>query len=196
MPELTVAEFSYLAVIDPKRKKGKARKYKNKGEYRPYKDYYRPLREKIKGLFKHNRTFKDLRSYAEGVDEKKRSNYKAIALSFIKWAEGKNIYHYDPKVGFYAVSSTRVRCNPELFYKVNGEDRLIKLHFSGAERMSQRRANYICFLVSESCDVPVESCRVLDLKERKEYRFNGFGEDYADLVLAEALRIEADWEEV
>lgn len=194
MPELTVSEFSYVATSDPQLKSKRSSKFKHKGEYQHFKDYYLSLRNKIKSVFKNNLTFSDLRKFVDKAPDEKKANYKYVAESFIKWATGKNIQHFDPLRARYSYSKSDIICNPELFYRVDGEDRLIKLHFSASQKMSQRRANYICFLLSESCDMPISTCRVLDLKERKEYRFNGNRDHYEGLVSDEILRIESEWD--
>ena len=196
MPDFSIAEFSYIATSDPHLKKGRTQRAKSKSGYAPYKDYYMVLRRAIQGLFKHQRNFSDLRDVAKNAHEKKKDNYSKIAESFISWATGKNIYHYDPVRATYNYSNTNILCNPELYYKVDGENFLLKLHFNNSQKMTQQRANIICYLMSESCEVPLEECRVLDLSQRKIYSFKGLPDTQLEIVESEIKRIESDWDDL
>ncbi|TCJ24913.1 hypothetical protein E0X81_03105 [Halomonas sp. GDM18] len=196
MPDLTVSEFSYIAVSELKLKKRREAKVKNKGEYAHFRDYYLSLRNAIKSLFKKKQNFNSLREVVRKAHESKRENYHVVAENFISWATGKDIHHYDPPKAAYQFSKTTVTCNPELYYRINGQDCMLKLHFSGAEKMTQKRANIICLLMSESCEVAVELCRVLDLKLKKEYRFKGDENSQMNYVQQEIVRIEKEWDEL
>jgi len=196
MPDFSIAEFSYIATSDAHLKKGRTQRVKSKSDYEPYKDYYLSLRRSIQGLFKHQRSFSYLRDVAKNAHEKKRDNYTKIAESFIAWATGKNIYHYNPLRATYNYSDTNILCNPELYYKVDGEDLLLKLHFNSSQKMTQQRANIICYLISESCDVPVEECRVLDLSQRKTFKFKGSPDTQLEIVENEIKRIESEWDDL
>lgn len=196
MPVFSVSDFSYIAMSDAKLKQGRERSLKNRPPYAHYRDYYRSLREAIKGLFKHQRNFEYLREVARKTHKDKQGNYLKIAESFIGWAQGKNIYHYDPPKESYRYSATEIICNPELYYKVDGEDVLLKLHFNSSKKMNQQRANIICFLMSESCSVPIEECRVLDLSMRKMYSFKDSPDTQLEMVESEIRRIENEWDEL
>ncbi|WP_083001945.1 hypothetical protein [Halomonas sp. GT] len=196
MPVFTVTDFSYIATSDAKLKQGRERSLKNRPSYAHYRDYYLSLRQAIKGLFKHQRSFDHLHDVAKKSHKDKQDNYSKIAENFISWAKGKNIYHYDPPKASYQYRDTEVLCNPELYYKVDGEDRLLKLHFNSSKKMNQQRANIICFLISESCDVPLSECRVLDLSMRKIYSFKGSPDTQLEMVESEIRRIESEWDEL
>lgn len=62
--------------------------------------------------------------------------------------------------------------------------------------MTQQRANIICYLMSESCEVPLEECRVLDLSQRKIYSFKGLPDTQLEIVESEIKRIESDWDDL
>ena len=79
---------------------------------------------------------------------------------------------------------------------MDGEDRLLKLHFNSSKKMNQQRANIICFLISESCDVDLSECRVLDLSMRKIYSFKGSPDTQLEMVEGEIRRIEGEWDEL
>lgn len=194
MPVFSVTDFSYIATSDVKLKQGRETSLKNRAPYAHYRDYYLSLRQAIKGLFKHQRSFDYLRDVAKKSHKDKQGNFSKIAENFITWATGKNIYHYEPPKASYRFNDTEILCNPELYYKVDGEDCLLKLYFNSSKKMNQQRANIICFLISESCNVPLVECRVLDLSASKIYSFKGSPDAQLEFVEAEIRRIESEWD--
>tara|TARA_R110001606_G_scaffold180581_2_gene327188 strand:- start:1252 stop:1845 length:594 start_codon:yes stop_codon:yes gene_type:complete len=197
MPVFSVSDFSYIATSDAKLKQGRERGLKNRAPYAHYRDYYLSLRQAIKSLFKQQRSFEHLRDVAKKSHKDKQDNYSRIAENFITWAQGKNIYHYeDPPKASYRYSETEVQCNPELSYKVEGDNVLLKLHFNSTKKMNQQRANIICFLISESCGVSLAECRVLDLSTRKLYSFKGSLDTQLEFIEAEIRRIESEWDDL
>lgn len=197
MPTFSVSDFSYIATSDAKLKQGREKRLKHRAPYAHYRDYYLSLRQAIKSLFKHQRSFEYLRDIAKKSHKDKQDNYSRIAENFITWAQGKNIYHHeDPPKASYRYSNTEVQCNPELYYKVNDDKVLLKLHFNSTKKMSQQRANIICFLISESCSVSLSECRVLDLSTRKLYSFKGAPATQLEKIESEIQRIESEWDEL
>lgn len=195
MPNLTVSDFSYIAVGAGERKIKRVGSKQGKPPYSFERDFYLPIRRAIVGLFKQNRTFDHLVDVAKRGSDKRSPHYRTVANRFIEWARGKQIHHYDPPQGVYQYSETVISCKPQLYYKVDGRDALIHLHFSGSEPMSQQRANYICFLNSETCNVPIENCMVLDLHDNREWWFSDDADEYDEKIQKEIRFIERNWEE-
>ncbi len=119
-----------------------------------------------------------------------------IVNTFKDWQSGKNIKAFDPPREHYNFSQTSITCNPELHVVLNGQPRLVKLHFSSSDKMTQERANLICALMEESINDSGFEYSVLDLTSGKEYFFNGNYEKIYDRINNEIKELEKFWLEV
>ncbi|WP_110630955.1 hypothetical protein [Salinicola salarius] len=192
MPEINVSDFSYIVTSNPQLKKGRTQKLKGRGEYQHYRDFYVSLRPALKGLVKNKKSFIELQAIVDRVSEKKRPHYKSLIDKFIGWIQGKSVQQFDSPKGVYTYASTRIICNPELNYIVENNAKLIKLHLNGSQSMTVKRANYICYIMSESCGFPLEQCVVLDLHQKREFKFQG-GDDFEDELYREILLFESNF---
>ena len=196
MPQFSVSEFSMIMVTTGKPKFTKIRKIQNRGEYVPYKDYYLSLRTGIKTLLKQKKHI----SYLYEISRKqkttsKKINFEKISNNFKDWQSGKSISAFQSLRENYCFSTTSINCNPELNVLLHGQHRLVKLHFSASEKMTQVRANIICALMNEAIDQENYQYSVLDLTTGKEFFFNGDYERTFNQIHSEIQEIEKFWEE-
>lgn len=194
MAELGVAEFSMIAVTTGNPKKTKIRKIVNREPYAFYKDYYLTLRMAIKSLFTQKRHI----SYLFDVSRKqsnptKKIKFEKIANVFKNWQSGKNITADTPLKASYLYSNTEINCNPELNVVLNGQPRLVKLHFNEAEKMTRERANIICILMQEAINDPQYEYSVLDLTTGNEFIFDGDYDKTITRIYKEIISLEVDW---
>lgn len=126
----------------------------------------------------------------------KKKKYEMIVNTFKDWQSGKNIKAFAPPREHYNFSQTSITCNPELHVVLNGQPRLVKLHFSSSDKMTQERANIICALMEESISDSGFEYSVLDLTSGKEYFFNGNYEKTYDRINNEIKELEKFWLEV
>ncbi|EPM8296450.1 hypothetical protein ACTR12_004530, partial [Vibrio vulnificus] len=105
----------------------------------------------------------------------------------------KNISWYEPVRESYLSSKTEIVCNPELNLNIDGVDYVIKLYFSVNDRMTQDRANYICFTMLSAFDDNSYNYAVLDVQTKKMYRFTGNPDTFAISVESEIASIERAW---
>lgn len=196
MPELGVSEFSTIVVASGKPKQTKIRNLSNRAPYAFYKDYYLPLRTAIKHLFTKKRHISYLYEVCrKQKDSSKKINYELIANHFRDWQSGKNITAFTPPRDYYSYSRTSINCNPELHVVLNGQPRLVKLHFNSSDKMTQERANIICAVIEEAIGDHEFEYSVLDLTTGKEFFFNGDYEKTFIRINKEIKNLEAFWEQ-
>lgn len=194
MPELGVSEFSAVFVTTGKPKHTKIRNIATRGPYQFYQDYYLSLRTAIRSLFTQKRHISSLYEVCRRQKgESKKINYEKVVNIFKDWQSGKNISAYTPPKGFYFHSATSINCNPELNVVLNGQPRLVKLHFNFSEKMTQERANIICALIEEVIDDAGFEYSVLDLTSGREFFFNGEYEQTIQMINDEIRDIEKIW---
>jgi hypothetical protein len=193
MPKIFVKEFSAIATESGTKKLNLIKKQKNKKPYHPSADYYKKFREKIVNILKHKGQLIELKQLAEKMPNDKKGNYSSLAKSFVTWAKGKNIRWYDPIRESYLSNKTEIVCNPELNLNIDGVDYVIKLYFSVNDRMTQDRANYICFTMQSAFDDNSQNYAVLDVQTKKMYSFTGKSEIFAISVESEIASIERAW---
>lgn len=194
MAELGVAEFSMIAVTTGNPKKTKIRKIVNREPYAFYKDYYLNLRTAIKSLFTQKRHI----SYLFDISRKqsnstKKIKFERISNVFKNWQSGKNITADTPLKASYLYSNTEINCNPELNVVLNGQPRLVKLHFNEAEKMTRERANIICVLMQEAINDPRYEYSVLDLTTGNEFMFDGDYDKTISRIYNEITSLEVEW---
>lgn len=194
MPDLGVSEFSLIAVSTAKVKLTKIRTIANRESYHPAKDYYKQLRDGIKRLFIKKGHVSELYDLARRQkDSSKKINFEKVINQFKEWQTGKNINAFTPPRNKYHYGRTDIICNPELNVNVAGESKLVKLHFSSSDKMTQERANHICLLMQEAINDPGFIYSVLDLTSGKEYFFNSNPEKQLARIQQEILFIEQNW---
>ncbi|HCG9065895.1 TPA: hypothetical protein NKB39_001798 [Vibrio parahaemolyticus] len=193
MPTLSVSEFSLIVVTTGKPKQTRVRKIANREPYAAFRDYYAPLRNSIKRLFIAKRHISHLYTICNRQEGSKKRKYEMIVSTFKDWQSGKSIQAFDPPREHYNFSQTSITCNPELHVVLNGQPRLVKLHFSASDKMTQERANIICALMKEAIDDDGFEYSVLDLTNGREYFFNGNYEKIYDRINREIKEIETFW---
>ncbi|ELH3492511.1 hypothetical protein [Vibrio parahaemolyticus] len=196
MPTLSVSEFSLIVVTSGKPKQTRVKSIANREPYAAFRDYYGPLRNSIKRLFIAKRHISHLYTICNRQEGTKKQKYEMIVNTFKDWQSGKNIKAFDPPREHYNFSQTSITCNPELHVVLNGQPRLVKLHFSSSDKMTQERANIICALMEESISDSGFEYSVLDLTSGKEYFFNGNYEKTYDRINNEIKELEKFWLEV
>lgn len=195
MPDLGVSEFASIAVTTGKPKIRKIVKLANRDAYAFYKDYYLGIRTAIKHLFIKKRHI----SYLDEIVKKqkpltKKVKFGSIVNNFRSWQSGKNIQAYTPPKHFFSYQHTMINCNPELHVMVNGKPKLVKLHFSESEKMTQERANFICHIMKEALEHNDYLFSVLDLTTGNEYYLNEKPDVMDRRVYKEIDIIEQNWQ--
>ncbi|GLT18794.1 hypothetical protein GCM10007938_25750 [Vibrio zhanjiangensis] len=195
MPTLGVAEFSRIVVTTGKPKQSRVRNISTRKEYNPAHDYYGPLRNSIKHLFTGGRHISHLYTICNRQSGTKKIKYESIVNLFKDWQSGKAITAFTPPRELYDFSQTSITCNPELHVNLNGQARLVKLHFNSTDKMTQERANIICTVMKEAINDDGFEHSVLDLSTGRELFFNGDYEKTYDRINREIKLLEGFWVE-
>jgi hypothetical protein len=195
MPALGVSEFSMIVVTTGRPKLTRIKRISTREPYAPFRDYYGPLRNSIKRLFIAKRHISHLYTICNRQEGNKKINYEIIVNAFKDWQSGKSITAFDPPRELYNFSKTSITCNPELHVVLNGQPRLVKLHFSGSDKMTQERANIICALMEDAINDSGFEYSVLDLTTNKEYFFNSNYEKTYERINREIKNMENFWDE-
>lgn len=196
MYKIFVKEFSAIATESGTKKLSLIKKQKNRAKYHPSADYYKKFREKIVYILKHRKQLIELNALVDEISKEKKDHYSTLSKSFISWAKGKNIEWHEPVRESLFSSNTEVVCNPELNLTIEGEKWVIKMYFSVNERMTQDRANYICFTMQAAFDLHHNNYGVLDVKSKKLYKFKGNTQNFSISIDSEIASIEKAWEQL
>ncbi|MBT1430714.1 hypothetical protein [Dickeya dianthicola] len=194
---LGVAEFSSIAVnTSPQTKINKIKSIANRPEYHPGKDFYKKIRDAIKRLIVKKGHISELYDLCrKEKNSSKKIYFEKIVNVFNEWQSGKNITGFPAPKRYYHYAKTDISCNPELNVNFQGRSKLVKLHFSNSEKMTQERANFICFLMERAIGDQGFEYSVLDLTSGKEFFFSGNKEKQEIRVNKEIQFIEAHWED-
>ncbi|MBD0786558.1 hypothetical protein HUO09_09380 [Vibrio sp. Y2-5] len=195
MPTLSMSDFSLVVVKSGSPKKTKIKRLSHREDYAHYRDYYGPLRNAIKHLFTGKRHISHLYAICNKQSGSKKLKYELIANTFRDWQSGKNIQAFTSERDYYHYSQTDITCNPELHLVIAGVHRLVKLHFSSSDKMTQERANIMCALMEDTVGQDGFEYVVLDLTNGKEYSFNGNYDKVFERINNEIKNIENLWED-
>ncbi|WP_227486423.1 MULTISPECIES: hypothetical protein [unclassified Salinivibrio] len=143
MPTLSVSDFSLIVVTSGKPKQTRVRNIAKREPYAAFRDYYGPLRNSIKRLFIAKRHISHLYTICNRQEGSKKRNYEMIVNTFKDWQSGKNIQAFDPPREHYNFSQTSITCNPELHVVLDGQPRLVKLHFSNSDKTGRDRERFL-----------------------------------------------------
>lgn len=170
MPRMSLTDFVDVVSKSGTPKANKVAQIKNRPDYEPAVDFYKPLRQFIvdnhkKALGKFSAT--DI--LASVTDPKKMANYPAAIEGYRKWWGNKVLEWFDPAVGSFVAHGVDVVVNPELGLVVNGTRHVIKLYFK-AEPLSKARVDIVTHMMEETLR---DSCpggeimAVLDIRRAK-----------------------------
>jgi hypothetical protein len=150
MPRISLADFVDIVSKSGTPKATKVAQVKNRPDYEPAVDFYKPLREFI--VDNHKRAlpkFAPAAVLASITDPKKMTNYPAAVEGYRKWWGSKTLEWFDPAVGTFSAHGVDVVVNPELGLVVNGKPYVIKLYFK-ADPLSKARIDVVTHMMEET----------------------------------------------
>jgi hypothetical protein len=175
--DLSMSEFVDFHVLTGSARVAKVRALKNRGEYDPATDFWRPLRVAIVAF--HLRPTGDARSLSDflgPVSERKMGRYRAAMAGHQKFLRRREIAGSRAPSAPWNVGDLSVRVNPDLGLRVDGNQYLVKLYFK-AEPLSRGRTQALIALMEEGLrprvaagltfgvlDVPNASLRLADAR--------------------------------
>ena len=195
--DVSLTDFVDFSIKAGTPKLTKVRALRERGDYHPATDYWKPLRERIPeaheaGVF----DIKQLVSFAKNYpDAKKVERYQAAVAGYRKFLGKKSAGWFSPPKAVWSPSRLRVRINPEIGL-VLGERRLVlKLYFK-TDKLSQQRVDVLSFLLRSQLQTKVSSnieFGVLDVANGKAF-VQSSSADLSPLLLGEATSFVAMWD--
>ncbi|NLE11487.1 MAG: hypothetical protein GX630_08245 [Actinobacteria bacterium] len=199
MPRISLTDFVDVVSKSGTPKANKVAQIKNRPEYAPAVDFYKPLREFIVDNHKSGLPKFAITSVLASItDPKKLSNYPAVAEGYRKWWGNKVLEWFDPAVGSFAAHGVDVVVNPELGLFVNGTPYVIKLYFK-ADPLSKTRVDVVTHMMEEALRGSFtgdETMAVLDVRRAKLLAPTVPIPRLTAALHAELAYIAAIWEEV
>lgn len=199
MPRLSLTDLVDIVSASGTPKATKVKVVKNRGDYHPSQDFYRPLRERI--VEAHQAALG--RPHVKGVlgtlsDGKKLSNYPDAVSGYVKWWGKKTPTWFDPPRELISASGVDVSVNPELGLVFSGAPHVIKLYFKG-EQLTKRRTDIIVNTMHLGLSASAPSgavMGVLDVRRSKLFTPSVPNPLVAAMVNAELAYVAALWPSV
>jgi len=170
MPRISLTDFVDIVVKSGTPKATKVVQIKQRQDYEPAADFYKPLREFIVGTHrKGGSRFVPAEVLAPLTDPKKLANYPAAVDGYLRWWGSKHLSWFEPPTGVFSGHGVDVAVNPELGLVVNGVPHVIKLYFK-ADPLSKLRVDIVTHLMEValgSRPADAKSMAVLDVRRAK-----------------------------
>lgn len=175
---------------------------KNRDEYEPYKDFYKPIREAIQNMHKKCLEKDVLDELLESLtDEKKKTNYPSVIAGYKKFLKKTKYEWFNPPRKDWKIDNLVISLNPELGLekkKRNGESifYVIKLHFK-EDNIKKLQIQQIITLMEmqlrSKVEYPEVRFCVLDVRRGKLLDYEANEEDIV-LFETEAYGFAKMWE--
>jgi len=147
MIRLSLTDFVDIVSRSGLPKANKIAQIKNRPDYGPAVDFYKPLREHITEVHKLGSPKESIHDVMDRItDRKKLKNYPEVIDGYKRWWGRKSFRWFDPTSGLYEARGVGIRVNPELGLAFSGERNLIKLYFK-PEPLSKLRIAIITHLM-------------------------------------------------
>jgi hypothetical protein len=134
MPRLSLTDLVDVVSKAGSPKATKVKQIKNRQDYSPATDFYKPLREKLVAIHQADQSRSDLPTILDGItDLKKIKTYAILVEGYRKWWGTKTFGWFSPPTTIYSHAGLDVSINPELGLSFNGVDHLVKLYLKDDE---------------------------------------------------------------
>jgi hypothetical protein len=148
MPGISLTDFVDFVISSGTPKLTKVGNIKNRREYQPAFDFWKPLRDGIVAFHRaRSQNRRDLDRITSGVtDQKKSVRYPECIRAYKRFLGRKRVSWFAPPTGRWGPQDLTIRINPELGLNINGIPHVIKLYFK-AEPLSRRRVEIVLLLL-------------------------------------------------
>lgn len=200
--EISLTDFVDFTVTAGPPKVTKVREIKNRPEWKPETDFWRPMRDAIVELHRSGQISKQalLDVVERQTHAQKQRLYPRAAAGYVRFLGRRPVSWFAPARGLWRAGRLSVRVNPEIGLDVGGVPTVIKLYFKKEELTSSRVQASIGVMVAEltpRCD-PGTQFGVLDVKAGKlllpDGRWNPM--DAQALIRGEARSFIEIWDSV
>lgn len=128
MPTISLTDFVDFVITAGTPKLTKVSDIRNRGDYHPAIDYWKPLRDAIVEF--HQGNVDRLDGFLVKVKaQSKLSNYQAGIKGYRKFLGRKEVAWFEPPTEVWSYDELNVRVNPELGLSIKGKKHIVKLYF-------------------------------------------------------------------
>lgn len=177
----------------------KVRQVKQRPDYHPAFDFYKPIREAVSDTHAQGGTKAEFQALAGAVaDPKKQSNYPPVIHGYSKWWGTKPLAWFTPPRGNYTAAGVEIVVNPEIGLRWATEKHVIKLYFK-EPRLDKYRVSLILDLMEKVLRpkvAPNVTMSVLDVRASKLHSRSPGPLANIAMVNAELAYISALWPQV
>lgn len=195
--EISLTDFIDFVNKTGNQKLTQVRKVKNRPEYEPFADFYKPLREKIQFIHKNKLAKEELDEILNSLtDDKKRANYPDLINGYKKFWGRKKIKWFKPPFKNWKIGELEIRINPELGLEYNGQFYVIKLFFKD-DKIQKSQFDQIITLMEyqlrSKVNEPEIKFALLDIRKSKLYPQKDDSKELVPLLLGEAKSFVEIW---
>ena len=199
--QIGLTQFIEFSTKGSSAKLNAVRKIKYQDDYHPAKDYWKQLRDGIIKFHEENLDLEFFDYLLEGIDEKKKKNYKHSISQYLSFIKKRNIEWFSPGKSAWFTDDFSVRSSPELGLIIDGEPHLVKLYFKGkSEKIDIRNIKSTLTLLSSSTydksHQPSVNKSVLNLQNKKLYINSELNEELLLALKSEAGQFMFLWNNI
>lgn len=195
-PQISLTDFVDVVHRSGTPKATKVKTVKQRPDYHPAFDFYKPIREGIIKVHRDGKSRKQFNALPKfSNDPKKTEIYNKLRNAYSKWWGRKNFDWVPPPRESYLHGTAEIFVNPELGLDWNGTRHLIKLYFKDLKLTKQRAALILDLMectLRPKCTPQTELC-LLDIRNNKLFTRPAGPLATIPLVNAEIAYIEALW---
>lgn len=196
MPQISLTDFVDIVAKSGRPKATKVRQVKERPDYEPALDFYKPLREHLAELHRSGGKKAEVSDVMVMLtDPKKIKNYPALVDGYKKWWGRKELSWFTPPRDLYSTAGFDIMVNPELGLAINGERHIIKL-FLKNEALTSFKTEVIIDLMEFQLRKkahPTDKFGVLDVRESKLFSEGPHQPESMPIVNAELAYIASIW---
>lgn len=199
MAHISLTDFIEYVTKVGSTKFTKVKQIKEREDYHPAKDFWRPLREAIIEMHESESDRKRLDAVVSTITDKKKLNlYSSLVKQYKSFLGRKEIEWFEPPSKTWKHNGLEVKINPELGLILNGQPYAIKLYFK-ADKLSQNKVDLILLLMQTQLRSKSQKnirFAILDIPNKKLYEKTKLGKQHLGLLEGEAMSFMSIWDSV
>ncbi len=203
MIEISLTDFIGFVNKTGNAKQTHVKNIKERNDYEPFRDFYKPIREGIQKLHKKNLEKDSLNELMAGVtNEVKKNNYSDVINGYKKFLGRKRFGWIKPPQKDWKIGNISISVNPEIGLEEKKKDGtskfyIIKLYFKD-ERIQKSHIAQILTLMEmqlrDKVKEPEVKFALLDIRKSKLYVKEDSKLDERPLLEGEARSFATIWE--
>lgn len=165
-------------------------------EYNPAFDYYKKFRDSVRVMHSRRSAVSELpQALSRVADPNKKVNYELLGRGYLKfwtsYLEPQSLQYCPPPVASWSHGKLVVRVNPELSFRDDRSNYLVKLYVK-EEPLTKPQVSVILHLMQLALRpvVPNPVCLILDVRRARPFEATAFNPRWTVLLEGEALSFE------